>query len=543
MNVVPGALPDALGPCIPAVAQPARPTRPHKEFTMTYASTLRGAAVTAGAGLALFLPMLSGLSSAAGTDQHQTASAVAPPTVGTRVASAENGGLSVTARPGFANVVAISLTNTTFTVRDTGDTVVPGINCTTVDAHTVRCTAFAKPVRISTGDLRDIVTAPLPLSVIVNAGAGNDTVTTGTGDDTLSGADGPDVLHGGFGADRIDGGRDNDQMFGDGGRDTLLGGGAANGADVMFGGADTDVADYSGRANAVALSLDDVANDGEPGEKDNIHTDIEDLIGGHNNDTLTGSNVATVVNRLVGGEGRDSLIGLAGKDRMFGQDGSDTLNGGAGRDDLDGGLGADTFIGGPDVDEVSYSGRTKPVAVTLDNRPNDGERLESDDVHPDVEDIAGGNAADTLIGSSADNTILGNGGDDFMDGGVGSDEYFGGSGFDRVSYGNRTQTVVIQIGTGFGGVGSEKDFISNDVEGLIGGSDEDFLGGNAGNNELIGGQGSDILIGFGGNDNLRGEEGSDGLNCGDGTADRADGGSGTDRSIACETTVNVETIN
>ena len=104
----------------------------------------------------------------------------------------------------------------------------------------------------------------------------------------------------------------------------------------------------------------------------------------------------------------------------------------------------------------------------------------------------------------------------------------------------RGKTILADIGGGTDGEGNEKDRISGDVEGIIGGRDDDLLQGDLDDNELIGGQGNDILIGLGGNDNLRGEEGIDGLNCGDGNADRADGGSGNDRSIACETTINVE---
>ena len=395
---------------------------------MPRTSTLRTVAFAAGAGVALLLPALGAASSLAAppAPASAAASAIAPPTVGTLVSAPENSALSVTARVGKANVLAIALSNTTFTVRDTGDTVKPGVNCTSVDAHTVRCTAFANGVRINTGDLDDVVNAPLPLAVNVNAGAGNDRVSTGTGDDTLSGSDGNDVLRGGFGADRIDGGRGDNQWFGDGGRDTVVAGGTVNGADVMFGGAGSDVVTYSGRTARVVVTLDDVANDGEANERDNVRSDIEEVTGGRGNDALTGSNVATVTNLLVGGDGADTLTGLAGKDRMFGGNGNDVLSGGAGRDELDGGLGADTFLGGPDTDEVSYSGRTGQVGVTLDNRRNDGERLEDDDVRSDVEDITGGSGPDVLIGSSGANVLIGGSGNDYLDGGTGDDDFFGG---------------------------------------------------------------------------------------------------------------------
>ena len=80
---------------------------------------------------------------------------------------------------------------------------------------------------------------------------------------------------------------------------------------------------------------------------------------------------------------------------------------------------------------MTYTDRTRPVNVTLDDKPNDGERLESDLVRGDVEDITGGQGADTLVGNSAANVLEGSAGDDFLDGGLGPDVMFGGSGFDR----------------------------------------------------------------------------------------------------------------
>ena len=92
---------------------------------MPRTSTLRTVAFAAGAGVALLLPALGAASSLAAppAPASAAASAIAPPTVGTLVSAPENSALSVTARVGKANVLAIALSNTTFTVRDTGDTV------------------------------------------------------------------------------------------------------------------------------------------------------------------------------------------------------------------------------------------------------------------------------------------------------------------------------------------------------------------------------------------------------------------------------------
>ena len=325
------------------------------------------------------------------TARPETAARTTPaaaPTVGTRVQSIEDrGGLSVLARPGKANVINIALSNTTFTVRDTGDDVVAGPGCESIDAHTARCVAFGQPVRIDTGDLDDTVVAPFPLPTDVSAGSGNDTITTGSAADELRGGLGNDQLTAGAGADLLDGNLGADVMKGQSGRDTLLGVGRADEADVLSGGPDTDIADYSGRDEDLTISLDDVANDGEPGEQDNVRNDVEEIEGGDGGDTLTGSNMVAVTNRLLGGPGGDTLVGRAGPDRMFAQEGNDVLDGGSGNDDLDGGPNADTIIGGPDRDEVLYSSRANRVVVDIDDVADDGETNEKDNVRTDVEDI------------------------------------------------------------------------------------------------------------------------------------------------------------
>jgi Ca2+-binding RTX toxin-like protein len=473
------------------------------------------------------------------------AAAQAAPTVGTTVQSLEDrGGLLVRARAGKANVINVSLTNVTFTVRDTGDDVVAGPGCTSVNDHTVRCDAFGAPITIDSGDLNDVINAPTTLATTVRAGTGDDTVTTGSGADSLQGAFGNDKLTAGAGADRLDGNAGKDVLDGRSGRDTLLGGGRADEVDVLIGGAGTDIADYSGRELNLRISLDDVANDGETNEGDNVRSDVEEVEGGEGNDRLTGSDVATVTNRLLGGPGGDTLTGLAGPDRLFSHEGSDTLDGGIGNDDLDGGPNADTIIGGADRDEVLYTSRTAPVVVSLDDVRNDGQVNEQDDVRSDVEDISTGSGADQLFGNAAENRFSGGSGNDTMDGGLGPDLFSGGNGIDTVSYENRSDTVIASIG-GFedDGVGDESDTIGNDVESIFGGTDDDLLGGNDfGNDILSGGQGNDILLGFGGVDELFGGSGIDGLNCAAGANETANGGPGNDRSIACENNISVETI-
>jgi hypothetical protein len=129
----------------------------------------------------------------------------------------------------------------------------------------------------------------------------------------------------------------------------------------------------------VIASLDRAADDGDAGEGDNIDPDgdVENVIGGAGDDTLTGDAAA---NRLVGGLGDD---------------------------ELDGGLGADHLAGGDGEDVADYSTRTSAIDVSLDGRPDDGNADDGpagvrDDVASDVEDIWGGAGNDTLSGGDGD---------------------------------------------------------------------------------------------------------------------------------------------
>lgn len=69
-------------------------------------------------------------------------------------------------------------------------------------------------------------------------------------------------------------------------------------------------------------------DDGEPGEQDTIMTDVENLIGGTNNDVLRGNSV------------NNKLFGLAGDDSLDGAGGTNTLDGGAH-------VNGDTCVNGP----------------------------------------------------------------------------------------------------------------------------------------------------------------------------------------------------
>src|SRR5207248_915902 len=108
------------------------------------------------------------------------------------------------------------------------------------------------------------------------------------------------------------------------------------------GGAGTDTVDYESRTENLAISLDNIANDGAFGEKDFIQ-DVEDVNGGSGNDLIVGS---AADNRLFGNAGNDTIHGGDGNDFI---DGDDYENG---LDSLYGENGNDTLIGGYRFDRL-----------------------------------------------------------------------------------------------------------------------------------------------------------------------------------------------
>ena len=271
-------------------------------------------------------------------------------------------------------------------------------------------------------------------------GAGNDVLTGGGGHDALDGGPGDDAIGGGDGNDTITGGPGNDAMGGGEGDDVfLLPGSSPDGADTVAGGPGTDTADYSARTGDLSLSLDGAANDGAPGEGDNL--DVENLLAGSGSDllqgkpgednlldggpgtdevtyaanptgvtadlvagTATGGSTDTLAgiedlvgtpfadvlrgdggaNRLDGLGGKDTLVGKGGKDTLLGKGGPDTLKGGGGRDLAKGGGGRDRLLGqgGPDV-------------------------------------LRGQGGNDVLKGGGGNDRLAGGGGDDHLNGGAG----------------------------------------------------------------------------------------------------------------------------
>jgi Ca2+-binding RTX toxin-like protein len=401
-------------------------------------------------------------------------------------------------------------------------------------------------------------------SVVATLAGATPVVVTvkGVAEDTLSnienliGGSGNDVLTGDSLANRLEGGA---------GDDILTGGG---GKDVLDGGAGIDTADYSDKTTSVAVALSGATPVSVKvnGVAEDTISNIENLIGGSGNDTLTGDqnanffrgglgadvlnggagidtadysdktasvavtlNAATATDVTVAGIVEDSirnienLIGGSGNDVLMGDSQANRLEGGTGDDLLRGGGGADVLDGGAGIDTADYGDRANSVVVTLAGGAQSVVKVKgiNEDTIRNIESLIGGSGNDTFTGDGLANRLAGGAGDDMLKGGGGADVLDGGAGIDTANYADKTASVVVALtGAAVASVtvdGVIEDTISN-IENLIGGSGDDVLTGDSLANRLEGGAGDDVLTGGGGKDVLDGGAGIDTASYSDKTA-------------------------
>jgi RTX calcium-binding nonapeptide repeat (4 copies) len=217
-------------------------------------------------------------------------------------------------------------------------------------------------------------------------------IDAGPGDDDLLGSVNPFLFLGGPGADRIEAT-------------------GVSGSSVS----------YLDHTEGVMVRLNGVADDGAPGEGDNVLGSVTGITGGSGDDLLEAGPAAS---GLSGGGGDDALVGSPEHDSLHGGDGNDELLAGAGNDFLTGAAGADVLSGGPDLDEVSYGG-AEPLRLSIGDGPNDGAAGEGDDIREDIEGLTGGSGDDVLIGDDDGNRLIAYGGQDVLRGGGGPDQLIG----------------------------------------------------------------------------------------------------------------------
>ena len=213
--------------------------------------------------------------------------------------------------------------NSVFVYRPTDDTIEVGFSSVDVRTSNVRSfsqtfnTADVQRVMVHGGKLNDSIQvgrldAGWTIPVFVQAGSGDDTISTGAGDDFILGLDGNDDIDGGDGNNVVNGGK---------GMDLIITG---SGSDMIAGGNDRDT--ISSGAG------DDLVRGGE-GDDDITLGDGDDRASGQlGNDVIRGE------------AGNDILWGGRGDDVIYGGDGDDLLGGVLDYNSLYGEAGQDTFV-------------------------------------------------------------------------------------------------------------------------------------------------------------------------------------------------------
>ena len=142
------------------------------------------------------------------------------------------------------------------------------------------------------------------------------------------------------------------------------------------------------------------------------YADLKIIIrGGGGNDFITGSIAAE---RVIAGDGNDTVCGNGGRDTIYGEAGDDSVRGNGGSDVLDGGDGRDTVRGDAGNDNVSGGGDVDRLRGSLGN-----------------DTLRGGASKDFIGGEAGNDWLEGDGGGDVMAGGEGDDYVNGGAGDDR----------------------------------------------------------------------------------------------------------------
>jgi Ca2+-binding RTX toxin-like protein len=213
---------------------------------------------------------------------------------------------------------------------------------------------------------------------------------------------------------------------------------AYNSSGVAVGGELTvNTAQTTAQGNGQVVTLADgrtivVYQDDSGGAYTNIRGQIVDardatITGTGNADTLIGHDTgsARINDTINGGNGLDTLYGLAGDDRLNGGAGADTMIGGAGNDtyvvDNVGDVVTEGASAGTDAIETTLNTYSIASLANIENLTFTGAGVITATGNALANVITGGAGADTLNGGDGDDRLVGNGGADILNGGAGDD--------------------------------------------------------------------------------------------------------------------------
>ncbi len=202
--------------------------------------------------------------------------------------------------------------------------------------------------------------------------------------------------------------------------------------------------------------------------------------------------------------GNDTLIGGAGRDTIVGDVHNQTGDIVCGNDRIDGGAGDDDLVG-----DVHNAGDGRIICGNDIIRGGDG----ADGIIGDAANLSSGTVQvggdDRLFGDAGNDFIIGRTGNDILVGGEGDDSLDGGDGIDTASYATALAGVRADLQAPRTNTGDALGDSYASIEVLIGSGFSDTLHGGAGNESIAGARGGDGLSGRSGNDKLFGGLGSD----------------------------------
>ncbi|HEU4655929.1 MAG TPA: hypothetical protein VFR97_00305 [Capillimicrobium sp.] len=243
------------------------------------------------------------------------------------------------------------------------------------DPDTIRCPQGPSSVRVEAGAGDDDITisdeALGDFTATVLAGGGDDTIEGrrggqrdrydgGDGDDVIEGSDNPELLEGGPGNDKLYGNEGADELHGGPGDDEVVGDSFSKAyADVVDGGPGVDSSTNDWTNNSVTgtaqpyvtVSMDGKANDGRPGERDDV-TSVETIVYHSAATFIAGAEAVSFTLKEVP-SGRSKLVGSDKADYLRSPDSPDTIDGRGGDDEIEGGNNDDRITGGPGRDVIN----------------------------------------------------------------------------------------------------------------------------------------------------------------------------------------------
>ncbi|GAB6051514.1 hypothetical protein JCM17960_03340 [Magnetospira thiophila] len=314
--------------------------------------------------------------------------------------------------------------------------------------------AFVGVEAIDAGNYNDIIYGTDSADPILRGGSDNDTLYGEGGDDTLEGGSGTDAVYGGDGNDtfNVSSNVENNEIFDGGdGNDRIYAAGTSLVMDNFLGTNTAETFEGDG-----ALTISDFGFSASTFDFRGIDAfvGVEAIDAGNYNDIIYGTDSADPI--LRGGSDNDTLYGEGGDDTLEGGSGTDAVYGGDGNDTFNVSSNVENneiFDGGDGNDRIYAAG----TSLVMDNflGTNTAETFEGDgaltisdfgfsastfdfrgiDAFVGVEAIDAGNYNDIIYGTDSADPILRGGSDnDTLYGEGGDDILDGGTGTDSAGF-------------------------------------------------------------------------------------------------------------